>query len=78
VKQIPIPEPKKGEVLVKVMATPLNHSDIAAMKGKYDDIIYNFEYPMAHGNECAGIVVKNGGDMIGSRVMGKRVACSRK
>jgi len=60
------------------MATPLNPSDLYAMKGNYDDIIMTFENPLAHGNECSGIVVKSGGGMIGSRVMGKRVACARK
>jgi len=60
------------------MATPLNPSDLYAMKGNYDEILMTFEYPMAHGNECAGIVVKNGGGWTGSRVMGKRVACGRK
>jgi len=60
------------------MATPLNPSDLYAMKGNYDDIIMNFEYPLAHGNECAGIVVKFGGGLVGRNSVGTRVAAVRK
>ena len=61
------------------MATPLNPSDLYAMKGMYDDIIHTFEYPLAHGNEAAGIVIRSDGDSYwGPCWLGKRVACVRK
>ena len=38
VKQIPIPKPAPGQVLIKVMAAPINPSDTIFMEnGQYSD-----------------------------------------
>lgn len=35
VQDVPIPKPRDGEVLVKILAAPINPSDIAFLKGFY-------------------------------------------
>jgi len=35
VREIPVPRPGKGEVLVKMTASPINPSDLAFMMGGY-------------------------------------------
>eukprot|EP01016_Furgasonia_blochmanni_P025764 TRINITY_DN27570_c0_g1_i2.p1 TRINITY_DN27570_c0_g1~~TRINITY_DN27570_c0_g1_i2.p1 ORF type:complete len:333 (+),score=114.15 TRINITY_DN27570_c0_g1_i2:57-1055(+) len=68
VEEVPTPEPKEGEVLVKVAASPINPSD-------YASLIH--EYPGASkvpGLEGSGVVVKSGGSEKGNSLVGKRVA----
>ena len=57
-KKIPVPVPSIGEVLVKVMAAPINPSDLYMMKGMYVDFdLFKIHYPTSAGWEGAGIVV---------------------
>ena len=72
----PVPKLKSGEVLIKVLASPINPSDIFFMKGAYGDLDMGLTYPSVSGWEGSGIVVANGGGLIGWRVLGKRVAFS--
>ncbi|REE18127.1 S-(hydroxymethyl)glutathione dehydrogenase/alcohol dehydrogenase [Paraburkholderia sp. BL27I4N3] len=51
VKEIEIGEPKEGEVLVKVAASGVCHSDLSAAKGLYGDLM-----PAILGHEGAGVV----------------------
>ena len=75
---MPIPEPASGEVLVQIHHAPLNPSDLACMKGNYDNFgVYTFDYPIAPGNEASGIVVKSGGGMMANRLVGSKVSMSR-
>lgn len=55
--ELPQPEIKEDEVLVKVKAFSLNHLDIWIMEGKYPAKI-----PMPHifGSDASGVVVKKG------------------
>jgi len=47
------------------------------MKGAYDKFeLMPLKYPTVSGWEGAGIVVKNGGGLLGWRALGKRVAFS--
>lgn len=74
-----MPEPGAGEVLVKVMAAPMNPSDMYFLKGMYTDSeVFDIQYPSVPGWECAGIVVKSGGGLMAWKSLGKRVAAVRK
>jgi NADPH2:quinone reductase len=78
-KKIPVPVPTTGEVLVKVMAAPLNPSDISMMKGFYTvKDIFRINFPTVSGWEGAGIVVKEGGGYMTKNTKGKRVSFMRK
>jgi len=70
-KQTEIPEPKHGEVLVRVEAAPINPSDIVFLKGQYG---IRKEMPAVAGFEGAGVVVKSGGGLLGWSLVNKRVA----
>ena len=63
--------------MVKVLATPVNPSDLFFMKGYYDTIVFKITYPSSPGWEGAGIVVKSGGGFFANRTLGKRVAFTR-
>ncbi|HAE94271.1 MAG TPA: NADPH:quinone oxidoreductase [Hyphomonas atlantica] len=52
-KDIPIPEVGKGEVLVRVSAASVNFPDLLMSQGKYQ---MKPELPFTQGMECAGIV----------------------
>jgi len=65
VEECPVPEPKSGEVLVKVVAAPMNPSDY--MEWRKEGEVANL------GKEGCGIVVKSGGGMMANRLVGKKV-----
>lgn len=71
VKDVPIPKPSKGQVLIKVMAAPINPSDLELFKGNYS---HQKKLPTVMGFEGCGTVVENGGGMIGWSLLGKKVA----
>ena len=50
----PIPKPKSGEVLIKVMAAPINPSDLAFFLNQYDT---PKKPPCVPGFEGSGLVV---------------------
>lgn len=47
-----IPTPKKGEVLIKLKATAINHRDWLIQKGQY----INLKYPIVLGSDGSGLV----------------------
>ncbi len=48
------------------------------MKGEYDQFdLFKIHYPSSPGWEGSGIVVKNGGGIMGWRAIGKRVSFTR-
>lgn len=58
VETVPTPAPESGEVLIKMVAAPINPSDYGSWyKSKKES------YPMPIGNEGCGIVVASGGGM---------------
>lgn len=70
--QIPVPVPRRGEVLLKIRATALNAGDVRLMLG--DPLlvrpIYGFtrpKYPV-RGMDVAGTVVAVGPDVVGAEV----------
>ena len=53
-EDVPIPEPKPGEVLIKVEAASLNRADLSLRKGAYR--ISPDQLPVIPGREFAGTV----------------------
>ena len=70
VEQIPIPEPRAGEVLVKVRACGVCHTDLHVMKAEVA-----FPMPAVMGHEISGTVAALGPGVAGPPV-GTRVACA--
>jgi NADPH2:quinone reductase len=70
-EDVPIPEPKAGEVLIKVEAASLNRADLSLRKGAYR--ISPDQLPVIPGREFAGTVEKLGADVnefeVGQRVV---------
>ena len=73
VHTVPVPQPMKGEVLVKMAAAPVNPSDLARING-----ISNAEdlSSFIPGIEGSGTVVEAGKGLLPGLWLGKRVACS--
>jgi NADPH:quinone reductase-like Zn-dependent oxidoreductase len=65
------PCPGRGEVLVKMLASPVNPSDLMFIRGIYGQTP---ELPQIPGFEGVGIVEASGGGLKGRLFMGKRVA----
>jgi len=70
VKMVPIPKPKPGQVLIKMEAAQINPSDLSFINGKYG---IKVDPPFKVGLEGSGVVVENGGGLIGWYMLGKRV-----
>src|SRR5437868_15515711 len=70
--QLAMPEPKHGEVLVRMHAAPCNPADILYLEGRYG---IDRPLPATPGFEGSGVVVASGGGLLGRWLVGKRVAC---
>lgn len=70
VKEVPIPKPASGQVLIKVMAAPINPSDLALYGGNYS---HQKKFPTAMGFEGSGIVEESGGGVYAWTLVGKKV-----
>jgi NADPH:quinone reductase-like Zn-dependent oxidoreductase len=89
-RNVPVPTPKSGQVLVKVERSPINPADLSSLKGTYDSSrrpsseftpgMGMISDPCAtstlvtHLTEGSGVVVANGGGILGWRLVGSRVA----
>src|SRR5215472_1195443 len=73
VEERPTPQPARGEVLVRMAASPINPSDLASLQGLYG---VKKALPMVPGIEGCGTVVATGSGFLARRLMGKRVACA--
>ncbi len=71
VRDVPVPEPRPGQVRVRMVASPINPSDLLVVRGQYGTLP---QLPATPGFEGVGVVEKNGGGLLGWRVMGRRVA----
>jgi len=69
VQEVDVPKPRRGQVLVKVAAAPINPSDDGIWR-----VPPKQGYPLPIGNEGSGTVVATGGGLLGARLMGKPVA----
>ncbi len=70
VREIPIPEPGPGEVRVRMIAAPVNPSELLVVRGRYGVLP---SLPATPGFEGVGIVDKAGPGLLGRFAMGKRV-----
>ena len=74
VRQIPVPRPGAGEVLVRMVASPINPSDLGFIEGGHG---YEKNFPVVPGVEGCGTVVAAGADLLPKILMGRRVACAK-
>ncbi len=68
---MPAPQPNRGEVLVRMLASPINPSDLMYVSGNYG---LTPSLPATPGFEGVGIVEATGGGVLGWLRKGKRVA----
>jgi NADPH:quinone reductase-like Zn-dependent oxidoreductase len=71
VRDVPKPVPGRGEVLVRMLASPINPSDILYTEGHYG---LKPKLPATPGFEGVGIVEESAGGLLGWLRKGKRVA----
>jgi len=73
-RQVPLPRPRKNQVLVRMAASPFNPSDLGALAGTS----YQGErkFPFTPGIEGSGTVVEAGEGFMPRLLNGRRVACS--
>jgi NADPH:quinone reductase-like Zn-dependent oxidoreductase len=65
------PPPQSGQVRVRMLASPINPSDLLVVRGQYGKLP---KLPATPGFEGVGIVEQNGGGLLGWRALGRRVA----
>lgn len=73
VKEIPLPDPGPGEVLVKMHSSPINPSDLSFIRGGYG---VKKPYPVVPGFEGSGTVVAAGKGFLPKLWKGKQVSCA--
>jgi len=73
VEEVPVPRPGPGEVLVRVISSPINPSDLAFLRG-----LYGFKKPLPAlpGFEGSGTVVEAGSGAMPRVLRGRPVACT--
>jgi NADPH:quinone reductase-like Zn-dependent oxidoreductase len=71
VVELPVPVPRRGEILVRVICSPVNPSDVLYCSGTYASPP---TLPVVPGFEGCGIVVASGGGWLADRLVGTRVA----
>lgn len=71
VREVPKPVPGPGQVRVRMIATPVNPSDLLVVRGRYGVLP---TLPATPGFEGVGVVDEVGPGLLGRLVKGKRVA----
>jgi NADPH:quinone reductase-like Zn-dependent oxidoreductase len=74
VREVPLPEPGRGQVRVRMIASPLNPSDLLVVRGEYGKLP---TLPATPGFEGVGVVDQSGGGLLAlvrGLKPGKRVA----
>src|SRR4051794_4929085 len=70
VREVPEPEPGPGEVRVRMIASPINPSDLLVVRGRYGVLP---RLPATPAFEGVGVVYNAGPGLFGGGVEGKRV-----
>lgn len=70
-EEFPVPEPAAGDIRVRMLASPINPSDLMHVRGVYGK---RPELPAGAGFEGVGVVEAAGGGLFGKFLVGKRVA----
>ncbi len=70
VREVPTPTPGPGEVRVRMIASPINPSDLLVVRGRYGVLP---KLPATPGFEGVGLVDEVGPGLLGRLVKGKRV-----
>ncbi|OWK46807.1 zinc-dependent alcohol dehydrogenase family protein [Fimbriiglobus ruber] len=70
VRDVPQPAPGRGEVLVRMIASPINPSDLMYVHGNYG---LKPKCPATPGFEGVGVVEASGGGLLGRFLRGRRV-----
>lgn len=68
--EVPLPAPKKGEVLVRVLSTCATYTDTLIIQGNYP---IKFKLPVTPGYDCVGVVTATGAGVVDLAV-GDRIA----
>jgi NADPH:quinone reductase-like Zn-dependent oxidoreductase len=71
IKDVEPPKPQKGHVRVRMLASPVNPSDLLFIQGRYG---LRAKSPATPGFEGVGLVEESGGGVLGWLRKGKRVA----
>src|ERR1044071_4269233 len=73
-REIPVPRPQAGQVLIRMAAAPINPSDLGALSGmSYSG---KRQFPFTPGLEGSGTVVEAGEGFMPRLLNGRRVACA--
>jgi NADPH2:quinone reductase len=67
IREVPVPEPGEGEVLVGVMAAGVNQTDVAVMSGMLKDYMEHL-FPLVPGLDASGVVERVGPGVEGFHV----------
>jgi NADPH:quinone reductase len=73
-REIPVPRPRPGQVLVRMAAAPINPSDLGTLSGS--GYYGALKFPFTPGVEGSGTVVAAGAGWLPRLLVGRRVACS--
>jgi NADPH:quinone reductase len=73
VERRPVPRPGPGQVLVRVLASPIDPSDLLFIRGLY---AIRKKLPVVPGSQACGEVVALGGGLLARTLKGTRVACT--
>jgi NADPH:quinone reductase-like Zn-dependent oxidoreductase len=71
VRDTPVPQPARGQVRVRMLAVPINPSDLMYIAGQYGK---QPRLPATPGFEGVGVVEASGGGLLARSRLGKRVA----
>ncbi len=71
VRDVAVPKPGPGQVRVRMLASPINPSDLLWVRGIYGRLP---KLPATPGFEGVGVVEESGGGLLARRVLGRRVA----
>jgi len=73
-REIPVPRPQIGQVLIRMAAAPINPSDLGPLSGTSYGV--KRQFPFTPGLEGSGTVIEAGQGLLPRLLKGRRVACS--